>query len=227
MANINEWSTELEKLIKKWKIQIEKRRKLHSEIAHKYSKRHYMYGIPASICFSFVASGQIAVFSTDVNQWVQFIMTVVSIFGTVLVSIQTFWNFSETSQNHSSASDSYDSLYRTIDTILKLPRNMRDNPTIVLKDIRSLYDDIIKSSPRLDEEIELNEIYDGNSGSDEQKNQSEIDIPVSISDNTLDSQVYKGIHFENCDKRAHLNTELKFQLERLQRQVSNSEPVAH
>lgn len=159
MSIDEKWTEPTEALLRTWKFQIDKRRKVHIRISKLHIKRYYILGVTASIFSAFVSSNVVTIFSTDRQQsgWLIFIL-LCSITSTVLSGIQTFFNYSKSSQTHVSAADSYDALYRSIDTILKLPREMRDSPDKVLKDIQGSYDDIIKTSPTLEDMQEIIEL---------------------------------------------------------------------
>lgn len=159
MSVDEKWTEPTEALLRTWKFQIDKRRKVHIKISKLHIKRYYILGVTASIFSAFVSSNVVTIFSTDRQQsgWLIFIL-LCSITSTVLSGIQTFFNYSKSSQTHVSAADSYDALYRSIDTILKLPREMRDRPDKVLKDIQGSYDDIIKTSPTLEDMQEIIEL---------------------------------------------------------------------
>jgi hypothetical protein len=64
LARSKLWTPELDRLLRRWKRQIDSRRKAHYEIARNLSQRHYLIGIPASIINTVTTTGIFATFQT-------------------------------------------------------------------------------------------------------------------------------------------------------------------
>lgn len=65
LARSKLWTPELDRLLRRWKRQIDSRRKAHYEIAGNLAQRHYLIGIPASIINTVTTTGIFATFQTD------------------------------------------------------------------------------------------------------------------------------------------------------------------
>lgn len=153
-----EWTSDLDKLLRKWKLQIGKRESGHLELARKYTKRHYIFGVPATLLYAIVTTGILATFKNcgeentedcDSDQYTRLTVGILSIFGTALGAFQTFMNYQGKAEINKSVADDYGSLYRSLDTILLLPSDLRKDPISTIQEIRSQYDDLIRKAPTL------------------------------------------------------------------------------
>lgn len=163
------WTPELDKLLRKWKKQINKREKGHMTLSRKYNRRHYILGIPATIFSALIATGVLATFRNcdpekddqcDTDQWVRFTVGMASLISTGVTALQTFMNYQSESEKHKSAADDYGSLERTIDTMLLVPGEIRGDPIASLQNIRSQYDDLVRRTPPLPESFDTELKYE-------------------------------------------------------------------
>ena len=156
------WTPELDKLLRRWKRQIDARRKGHIKLSQQYDKRHYLLGVPATVLTTITTTGTLTTFQDCSSnstgsfwctsaEWIRLAIGIIGIIAVVLTGILTFMNFQKTSQDHKKAADEYESLAGTIDSILSIPRILRGNPVDRLKLIRDQYDGILKEAPTLAE----------------------------------------------------------------------------
>lgn len=156
------WTPELDKLLRRWKRQIDARRKGHIKLSQQYDKRHYLLGVPATVLTTITTTGTLTTFQDCSSnstgsfwctsaEWIRLAIGIIGIIAVVLTGILTFMNFQKTSQDHKKAADQYESLSGTIDSILSIPRVLRGNPVDRLKLIRDQYDGILKEAPTLAE----------------------------------------------------------------------------
>lgn len=156
------WTPELDKLLRRWKRQIDARRKGHIKLSQQYDKRHYLLGVPATVLTTITTTGTLTTFQDcssnstrsfwcTSSEWIRLAIGIIGIIAVVLTGILTFMNFQKTSQDHKKAADEYESLAGTIDSILSIPRVLRGNPVDRLKLIRDQYDGILKEAPTLAE----------------------------------------------------------------------------
>lgn len=156
------WTPELDKLLRRWKRQIDARRKGHMKLSQQYDKRHYLLGVPATALTTVTTTGTLTTFQDCSSnstgsfwctsaEWIRLAIGIIGIIAVVLTGILTFMNFQKTSQDHKKAADQYESLSGTIDSILSIPRVLRGNPVDRLKLIRDQYDGILKEAPTLAE----------------------------------------------------------------------------
>ena len=180
LARSKLWTPELDKLLRKWKRQIDTRRKAHYEIARVLQRRHYMIGIPATIMTTITTTGIFATFQSPASlssnapttnvttnvttsapasqigyeQWVRLGIGILAVAGLTLTGILTFMNYQADAETHKTAADSYDSLYGTIESLLVIPGIVRGDPVTVLQNIRTQYDEIVKKCPNLPKEYQ-------------------------------------------------------------------------
>ena len=162
------WTPELDKLLRRWKKQIGKREKGHASLERKYRKRHYMFGVPATIISSISGTGIFATFRNCVesttqyceqDQVVRLLVGCITVVNMALVGFQTFRNYQGDAEQHKSSSDDYGALYRMIDTTLLLPGSHRGDPIEALQTIRSQYDELVKKAPLLPKEFDVDLAY--------------------------------------------------------------------
>lgn len=67
LARSKLWTPELDKLLRKWKRQIDTRRKAHYEIARVLQRRHYMIGLPATVITTITTTGIFATFQSPIS----------------------------------------------------------------------------------------------------------------------------------------------------------------
>jgi len=161
LARSKLWTPELDKLLRKWKRQVELRRRGHSSIERKWSKRHYIFGVPATVLTAITSTGILATFRNcndcddpdqsrcEADQYIRLAIGIVGIFEIALTGIMTFMNYQESANAHKEAADNYESLYGNIDSLLIIPPSVRGDPITTLHDIRQKYDDNVRKSPNL------------------------------------------------------------------------------
>jgi hypothetical protein len=161
------WTPELNKLLRRWKRQIDTRRRGHTNMSQVYSKRHYMLGVPATILTTATSTSTIATFQdcSSVNatstgwcdslQWVRLGVGIVGGIAVIFTGILTFMNYQKTAQDHKKAANEYESLFNHIDSILSIPTMLRGSPIDALKYIRDQYDTIVREAPTLDEKYQV------------------------------------------------------------------------
>ena len=157
LARSKLWTSELNKLLRKWKKQIGKREQGHLNLVRKYRQRHYFFGIPSTIITVIVSAG---VFSALEQWWIRIVIGNISLFSTALIAFQTFMNYQGKAEQHKSAADDYGSIFRLLDTMLLIPGSMRGNPIITLQDLRKQFDDLIRRSPTLPKKYDTELAYE-------------------------------------------------------------------
>lgn len=172
LSRLKIWRPELDELLKQWKEQISLRKKGHTKIAIALKRRHYSIGIPSTILGTLMAAGILTTFrncsdcENDIqsakcatDEIIRLIIGFLGIIASCLAAAQTFLNYEVRSEQHKGAADSYESLYRIIDSLLLIPIEYRGDPIGTLQNIRSQYDDIGKSNPPLPEEYNIDLSY--------------------------------------------------------------------
>ena len=149
-----EWTPDIEKLLRKWKSQIKKRREGHNILARRFRRMYYIIEGPNVLLGAFVTFGGFSTFQTctdpacEGDATVRLLTSVAGLIFTCLTSLNLFIGCLSLSEQHKHASDAYESLYRTIDKILNLPQQLRGEPKGTLQNISDLYDSI-KDSTRV------------------------------------------------------------------------------
>lgn len=166
------WTPEIDKLLRKWKRQVDHRRRGHSNSSSYYSKLHLLFGLPATCLTVFISTGVLATFQNDcsstnitttlgaASEWIRLALALIGLLSAILMGIMTFMNFQESSQEHKIAADSYESLYSNIDSVLSIPKTLRGDPVESLKNIRETYDKIMRESPLLPEKYKYDLGYE-------------------------------------------------------------------
>ena len=161
------WTSELDKLLRRWKRQVEVRRRGHYNIARKWNRFHYILGVPVTVVSTLTSTGTLATFRNctdcdDLNstrcqadQWIRLVIGITGLVGVILVSVMTFINYQEAANDHKGAADNYESLYGTIESLLIVHPSVRGDPVSTLQNIRSQYNDTVRKSPNLPSEYQV------------------------------------------------------------------------
>lgn len=170
------WTPELDRLLRNWKRQIGKRENGHNNLARKYNRRHYIFGLPAILLAAILSSGVLSTFQNcsdcsgsqgtvecEIIQYLRLIFGLLGIVNTALVGFQTFMNYQEEAEKHKSAADDYGSLFRLLDSMILMPGPIRGDPITSLQNIRSRYDDLVRRSPSLPKKYNVDLSYNVNS----------------------------------------------------------------
>lgn len=151
------WTSDLDRLLRRWKEQVRARQMRHRQLSNRYSILHYAIGLPFTIIQAIVATGNFfqafnlndSSMCSNSAQWLLLVMGIFGAISTILSAVFMFMNFQSRSEDHSTASSNYEKLYRYIDSVLSMPIHLRGDPIEVIKDIRSVYDDVATNSPVL------------------------------------------------------------------------------
>jgi hypothetical protein len=161
LARSKLWTPELDKLLRKWKLQIGKRERGHLELTRKFTRRHYTLGGPAIVLSTIVSVGIFSTFrncnecddqknsNCDADQWIRLASGIVGLFSMGLTAFLIFMNYADIAADHKSAADEFGSMFRSLDTMLIVPPPVRGDPQSTLQNIRNQYDDLIRRSPAL------------------------------------------------------------------------------
>lgn len=154
------WSSELERLCRRWRMQIVSRQRVHKKLADAYNRRYYGFGIPTTILSALVSSGVFASIQDcscdpsiycQASIWIRLACGIISLVTMILSACTLFLNYQARSEQHKASSDSYEILAREIDSILILPIVFRGDPTSVVNSFLNKYNDLVKNSPNIPE----------------------------------------------------------------------------
>lgn len=166
------WTPEIEKLLRKWRRQINTRHTEHKIAERKYNKLFYIFGIPTALLTTVVASGVLTTFqncsynecypgctpmaedpSCSRDVWVRLSIGIISVISLIFSGFTLFMNYGQSSSDNKGAADDYEELAREIDSVLDTPVSTRGDPIVSLQNFRSKFDDISKNAPTVSSRI--------------------------------------------------------------------------
>lgn len=159
MDNINnkplEYSEELEFLLKEIGEKCNGYHYLHSQSEIKYSKINNYISIPVVILSSMAGMASIGTGSMfeGLEKEASIAIGLVSLFTSILNTIQGYFSFSKRSEGHRITAIKYKQLYRNIAIELSLERNQRIPAKHFLRDIRVNIERLLEISPPIDDDI--------------------------------------------------------------------------
>ena len=186
VAQTQFWTPALEKLLRRWKRQINLRREGHKLAERSYSKKYYFLGVPATVCSTVVASGILSTFkncdecgslltttsgsattipigvptiSCASDEWIRLVMGILAVFSLILSALMVFMDYGGAREANKQATDSCDELSRDIEGVLNTPISRRGDPVEKLHYFRNRFDDIKKASPSIPAKYEVSLEY--------------------------------------------------------------------
>lgn len=143
----NNLPSEINKLLINWKEKIEKREKIHRKKAIRFRRAYYIIGIPATILSGLTTVGELSMINECSSNliWSCILQSILGTIITILVGIQTVVPMMTRFTENKTASDRYQALLRTIETILATKN--KGDPANILNNVRDVFDDIVKVSP--------------------------------------------------------------------------------
>jgi len=128
---------------------------------HKRAEEHYSYSkayidlpvIVLSGLTGFCSVGTTAIFGSNNAQTASTLLGAVSLLVSILNTIGSYFAWAKRAEGHRISSIQYSQLYRGLAVELKLPREERRSPTIMLKDVRDAYDRLQEISPLLPKKV--------------------------------------------------------------------------
>jgi len=155
------WTPSMDKLLKEWRSQINKRSQEHHKLSAKFEKRHYIFGIPSILLGMGSSIGQFSLISDcdtstesqstcDTRITFRVILAVGGLLLTGLSSWATLKKYLQLSEQHKAAADEYEQLSRTIDALVRTPYEDRSDAYSTLTVIQEDFSDICKKSPNLE-----------------------------------------------------------------------------
>lgn len=150
-----EWTTEIIKVIDRWKTTIRENRDHHQEKAIVFNKRFYQLGVVATVSGSLSMLSQLITFddctSTNIfctnRVWINLIIAILTAITLIPIGLQTFLSYQKRAGKHYEASISYEALLNWIENTMVLNESIRGDPEDVLHSIKTQYDEIVKRSP--------------------------------------------------------------------------------
>ena len=137
----------------------QKKSNAHYKMSESANSRHTKLGVPAAILSTLVGT---AIFSTinapSASVSVRIIAGLLSLVAAVLVSLQTFFNYSDQASKHRDAAASYEAVRHKLDWFILANSKLSnesdlEKPLAVLLDISTSMDEIRRTAPAIPDSI--------------------------------------------------------------------------
>jgi hypothetical protein len=131
------------------------KRSRESSFAHytaesKYSKLHYLIGIPAATFAAIVGTSVFASLETNVDIRIKIALGAISIIAAILTGLQTFLRYPEKAERHRKTAVDYGSIRREIEQQLVYPNTISDAS---VNNIRKRLDEVAAIAPNVPQHL--------------------------------------------------------------------------
>ncbi len=146
--NSDEWTTEIEDLIKHWKDQTEKLSHVHQESGYINKTRYYRLTIP-SILIPFVMTLVSQNLYTGTNDTSHIIDGTMFMFTSILSALTLFFNYSQLSEEHFQISSRYNDISNRIDSELARRPKFRTPSDVFITELKAIIESLGNNAPIL------------------------------------------------------------------------------
>jgi hypothetical protein len=146
--NSDEWTGEIEELIKHWKDQTEKLSHVHQESGYINKTRYYRLAIP-SIFIPFAMTLVSQNLYTGTNDPAHIVDGVMFMTTSVLTALSLFFNYNQLSEGHFQTSARYTDISNRIDSELARRRKFRTPSDVFITETKCKIEALGDSSPTL------------------------------------------------------------------------------
>jgi hypothetical protein len=122
----------------------------HYTAEARYSKFHYVIGIPAATLAAIVGTSVFASLDTAVDTRTKIVIGMISIIAAILTGVQTFLRYSERAERHRKTAVDYGSIRREIEQVLVYPNTVS---TETVAAIRKRLDETAEIAPNVPRSI--------------------------------------------------------------------------
>jgi SMODS and SLOG-associating 2TM effector domain family 4 len=140
-------------LLEQWLKRARENQLQHWESARHYENLNYRLGIPVVILSTTVGTTVFATLQKQVRLSIQIAVGAISMLTAILAGLQTFLRFSERAEKHRSVAASYSAIRRRIETLLKLPVELKGDTATTVAEVEKQLDELAKASPNVPERI--------------------------------------------------------------------------
>lgn len=144
----DEWTAELEELVKKWKDQTQKLSNIHQESGYVNRTRYYRLAIP-SILIPFVMTLVSQNLYTGTNDTSHIIDGVAFMVTSILSSLLLFFNYNQVSEMHFQTSSRYIDIINRIESELARISKFRTPSDVFITEIKSRIESLNDNAPNL------------------------------------------------------------------------------
>ncbi len=146
--NSDEWTSDIEELIERWKDQIEKLSHVHQESGYINRTRYYRLAIP-SILLPFVMTIVSQNLYTGTNDPAHIVDGVAFMTTSILSALAMFFNYNQISETHFQTSARYTDISNRIDSELARRCRFRTPSDVFITELKCRIESLGESSPTL------------------------------------------------------------------------------
>jgi hypothetical protein len=148
------WSDNVEDLIKSWGEKAAHLRWLHTKCSLKWSRLSKQFTVPIIICTTLTGVVNFSQESSN-NVWLLWIMGSINILSVMMIGIKEFYNPEMNAQLHRSIAKQFGAFYRQIVLELTLPRSDRRPCNELLNWAKTEFDRMLFDSPHITNSVAL------------------------------------------------------------------------
>ena len=141
------WSNETQALLDKWIKRARESQHSHHEAGKFFKKINYWFSIPVIIVSTGLGGVALFLLGTTVTKTIILWFGICGIFSALLTAIQTYYNFAEKGEKHSSVGARYGYVRREMEQVKALPKAARGNAKTVMDSIRERLDGLGSEGP--------------------------------------------------------------------------------
>jgi hypothetical protein len=146
--NSDEWTSDIEELVKRWKSQIEKLSHVHQESGYINRTRYYRLSIP-SILLPFIMTLVSQNFYSGTNDTSHIIDGVMFMTTSILSALLMFFNYNQLSEVHFQTSSRYADIANRIDSELARRRKFRTPSDVFVTELKGSIESLGDNAPQL------------------------------------------------------------------------------
>lgn len=147
-CNSDEWTPEIEELVKHWKDQIEKLSHVHQESGYINRMRYYRLAIP-SILLPFIMTLVSQNLYTGNNDPAHIVDGTMFALTSILSALSLFFNYNQLSEGHFQTSARYTDISNRIDSELARRRKFRTPSDVFITELKCRIESLGDGAPQL------------------------------------------------------------------------------
>lgn len=151
--NVNEWTTNLEDLVKTWALQAVLQREMHNASAKKFKTLSGRITIPLIMLTTLTSVGSFGAVDSEQYKIWMYVTGALNLFAAFLASMLKYLKPDERCSTHMRICKLYDSFYRDIVIQLSLAPDERDNADQFIQIIKEKLERLMNDSPIVADDI--------------------------------------------------------------------------
>jgi hypothetical protein len=148
----DEWTTEIEELIKHWKDQTEKLAHVHQQSSNITKIRYYRLAIPSIVIpflMTFISQNLCTNIECDTITTSHIVDGLAFMLTSILSALCLFFNYSQTTEEHFQVSARYTDISNRIDSELARRRKFRTPSDVFITEIKCQIENLGENAPML------------------------------------------------------------------------------